>query len=214
MARKRQIDPDFFSDEDMAELNPIGRLGYIGLWCFVEDTGVFELRFRKLQAQIFPYDDVEFEPIYRKLVELGKVSEYEEGGRKYAFIKSFHRRQKIQHPSNSQLPLPPEPYRHSIPENIRQRNQFKKLKENYGNSTVEVNEDSHRIELNRIEEKREEEKGEEKKEIFNNSVIQEKDIGYLKECFDTYDKLSAHLDMREVNKDERDRILKQCFDCY
>jgi hypothetical protein len=39
--RIRQVLPQFFADEDMAELNSSAQLLYIGLWCVADDAGYF-----------------------------------------------------------------------------------------------------------------------------------------------------------------------------
>ena len=57
MARKRMIDPEFWSDEEIATLSFPARLFYIGLWNFADDEGKGKGHSKLLKAQIFPYDE-------------------------------------------------------------------------------------------------------------------------------------------------------------
>ncbi len=40
--RSRNIKPDFFLNEDLAEVSHTSRLLFIGLWCFADRDGRFE----------------------------------------------------------------------------------------------------------------------------------------------------------------------------
>jgi hypothetical protein len=148
MARKRQLDPQFFTDEEIAAFSFEGRLFYAGTWCNCEDTGVFEVKHLTLKAQIFPHDVIDTQPLYNQIRDAGKYIEYQAGEKTYAFIKGFHNRQIIQWPSRSHLPLPPPPYLELIPEKIR------KLNDSSMSPHSVLTEHSQRIELNRIEKNR------------------------------------------------------------
>ena len=56
MARTRYLKPDFFKDEDLAELPYQLRLFFAGLWCHADKAGRLEDRPVRLKAEIFPYD--------------------------------------------------------------------------------------------------------------------------------------------------------------
>lgn len=126
MARKRQLDPEFFTDEEIGRLSPLARLFYQGTWCHCEDTGVFEVKPVTLKTQILPYDQVSAEDLYKEIKKEKFYIEFVIDEKKYAFIKGFHKRQVIQHPSISILPLPPKPWVDMMPDNIRKNNKFKK----------------------------------------------------------------------------------------
>ena len=51
--------PDFFKDEDLAELPFEVRLFFAGLWNFADKSGRLENRPKRLKAEIFPYDKVD-----------------------------------------------------------------------------------------------------------------------------------------------------------
>jgi len=197
MARKRQLDPEFFKDEDMADIPFEGRLFYAGTWCFCEDTGVFEVKHRTLKAEIFPYDNLDTKSLYEQLRDKGMYVEYSVNGAIYAFIRGFHNRQTIQWPSQSFLPLPPKPFVARIPSKIRNLNKSSL------SLHVALTEQSARVEKNRIE--------------LNRIELIELDhidinINSLKKLFNSKTKLKDHLLRTRGMKEERvDEILKKHF---
>ena len=54
--RARNIKPGFFENEELADLPPLTRLLYIGLWLLADREGRLENRPRRIKAQIFPYE--------------------------------------------------------------------------------------------------------------------------------------------------------------
>jgi len=56
MARKRMIDPGYWSDDKIIELEPIQRLLFIGMWNFADDAGVLKYSPKQIKARIFPAD--------------------------------------------------------------------------------------------------------------------------------------------------------------
>jgi hypothetical protein len=57
MARARNIKPGFFANDVLAEIDPLGRLLFAGLWTIADREGRLEDRIKKIKAQILPYDD-------------------------------------------------------------------------------------------------------------------------------------------------------------
>ena len=57
MARARNIKPAFFTNDDLAEIEPLGRLLFIGLWTICDYKGDLEWRQKRVKAQILPYDN-------------------------------------------------------------------------------------------------------------------------------------------------------------
>ena len=108
MARKRMIDPEFWSDEEVGQWSYATRLFYIGLWNFSDDEGRFKAHKQLLKSQIFPYD--KHISIEKLKVELGnKVQWYcdEKTNNQYGFVCNFLKYQRIDRPTPSQLPPPP-----------------------------------------------------------------------------------------------------------
>ena len=58
MARKRILDPKFWTDDKMMELPYLGRLLFIGMWTFSDDEGIHINNSKVLKAEIFPGDEI------------------------------------------------------------------------------------------------------------------------------------------------------------
>jgi len=105
MPRKRMIDPEFWSDEEIGNWSAEARLFYIGLWNFADDEGRFKAHPKLLKSQIFPYSDrISIEKLLQEIN--GKVLLYESNGSRYGYLPNFLKHQRIDHPSNSKLPAP------------------------------------------------------------------------------------------------------------
>jgi hypothetical protein len=106
MPRKRMIDPEFWSDEEIGSWSHQARLFYIGLWNFADDSGRFKAHDNLLKSQIFPYDVKISIPDLKK--ELNhKIQWYEVGGLQYGYIRNFLKYQRIDRPTETKLPNPP-----------------------------------------------------------------------------------------------------------
>ena len=57
MARKRMIDPKFWTDDKVMELPYPGRLLLIGIWNFADDTVIHINNSKVLKAYIIPSDE-------------------------------------------------------------------------------------------------------------------------------------------------------------
>ena len=67
MSRIRTIKPDFFLNEDVAELSPMARLTFIGLWTLADKEGRLEDRPKRIKAQLLPYDDCDMDALLNEL---------------------------------------------------------------------------------------------------------------------------------------------------
>ena len=116
MARKRMLDPDFFMDAEIGRWSFMARLFYQGLWVVSDDEGIFDAEPIKLKAQIFPYDKIITPRIIKQLKDRvrgnnenrPKVGYYEEKGKEYGYLFNFSKHQKVQHPTPSKYPKPPD----------------------------------------------------------------------------------------------------------
>lgn len=106
MARKRIIDPEFWSDQEIGFWSFESRLFYIGLWNFSDDEGRFKAHDALLRSQIFPYE-LKINIKRLKLEIVDKVQWYEINGQQYGFIRNFSKHQRIDKPTASKLPEPP-----------------------------------------------------------------------------------------------------------
>ena len=67
------IDPGYWSDDKVIELNPEQRLLFIGMWNFADDSGVLKNSPKQLKAQIFPADLLVEDTIEKWLNGLYKI---------------------------------------------------------------------------------------------------------------------------------------------
>lgn len=106
MPRKRMIDPEFWSDEEIGSWSIKARLFYIGLWNFSDDEGRFKAHDNLLKSQIFPYDDkIDINKIKSEITS--KIHWYEVNGLRYGVLCNFLKHQRIDRPQPSKLPTPP-----------------------------------------------------------------------------------------------------------
>ena len=111
MARNRMIKPDFWTSEDIIELEPIERLFFIGFWNFCDDSGVLPDKPKKLKCMIFPADNIDCLTITNNLVTCGLLVRYMYSNDSYLRVKNWNKHQKIKHPSykypleNGEIPV-------------------------------------------------------------------------------------------------------------
>lgn len=108
MARIRTVKPEFWTDEKVVECSIPSRLLFIGLFNFANDMGCLERSPKRLKMQIFPADALDCEPLIQELITHGLLTEYSVNDVCYLQIKGFLKHQKINRPSASKIPLPPE----------------------------------------------------------------------------------------------------------
>lgn len=114
--RIRTIKPEFFTHDRLFDAEretklPL-RLAYIGLWCVADREGRFRWEPRRIGAQIFPYDGIDFSRVLDALMTRGFIVKYCKAGVDnvwYGAIPSWRRHQVINNRErSSQLPEPPE----------------------------------------------------------------------------------------------------------
>ena len=108
MARIRTIKPEFWTDEKVVECSISARLLFIGLFNFANDKGCMERSPRRIKMQVFPADSMDCEPLIQELIVHGLLTEYSVNGVQYLHITGFLKHQKINRPSQSNIPLPPD----------------------------------------------------------------------------------------------------------
>ncbi len=105
--RARNIKPGFFKNEDLAEVDPLGRLLFAGLWCLADREGRLEDRPRKIKAEVLPYDDCDVEGLLEELHRRGFIRRYQAAGRFLIAIPAFTAHQNPHHrEAPSRLPAP------------------------------------------------------------------------------------------------------------
>lgn len=76
MARIRTIKPEFFKSEEIAELEPLDRLLFIGLWTMADGEGKLLDRPKRIKAELFPYDANDVESGLKKIEKAGLIIRY------------------------------------------------------------------------------------------------------------------------------------------
>lgn len=112
MGKKRVIDMDAFcfDIEIVDTLGFKGSILYIRLWSLAEDFGGYEPNYDSIALRMgaFKLKSKEIEVYVTELVKIGKIVEYEVGGKTYHWIKAFFKRQVLNNPALPQnVPLPP-----------------------------------------------------------------------------------------------------------
>lgn len=93
--RARNLKPGFFSNEQLAECEPLARILFQGLWCMADREGRLEDRPKRIKAQVLPYDNCDVEAMLSKLQEVGLIVRYEADGLRVIHVINFA---KHQHP--------------------------------------------------------------------------------------------------------------------
>ena len=110
--RIRSIRPEFWSSEDIAEMDWNTRLVYIGLWSYVDDNGVGRDDERLIVADLFPFEaaltecSVRVHGALKHLNTHGQITRYSVDGRRFLHIAAWNRHQKINRPTEGHYPLP------------------------------------------------------------------------------------------------------------
>ena len=115
MARIRTIKPELPQSETVGRLSREARLLFVLLFTVVDDAGRARAASRLLASLLYPYDDDAAGLIdgwLQELVDERQVVIYEAGGSRYLEIVKWLEHQKIDRPSASKLPAPPEQSSH------------------------------------------------------------------------------------------------------
>lgn len=107
MARSRNIKPAFFTNDELSEIEPLGRLLFIGLWTLADYKGDLEWRAKRIKAQILPYDNCDVEKLAINLDKSGFVRFYSDDNAKYIHITNFAKHQnphKNEREKGSEIP--------------------------------------------------------------------------------------------------------------
>lgn len=105
MARNRMLNPEFWLDEQVAEVSAHARLLYMGLWGICDDNyATLPDKPAWIKIQVFPYEEVSIPTLLTELETIGKIVSFDEKGQKYWFLKNFLKHQTINRPSKPKYP--------------------------------------------------------------------------------------------------------------
>lgn len=109
MARARGIKPGFFTNDLMAEIEPLGRLLFAGLWTIADRDGRLMDRPRKIRAEVLPYDDCDADALLSQLATRGFIQRYESHGIALIQVVNWKKHQQPHiNERPSELPAPDE----------------------------------------------------------------------------------------------------------
>lgn len=109
MARARNLKPSFFTNDELADLPPIARLLFQGLWTIADRRGRLFDRPKKIKAEVLPYDDCDVDGLLDRLDAAGFIRRYEAAGERYIHVVNFERHQNP-HKNEPESRLPPPGY--------------------------------------------------------------------------------------------------------
>ena len=95
MARIRTVKPEFFKDDELAELGPYAMLLFEGLWCYADREGRLEDRPKRIKADVLPYFDVDADQVLAALHAAGFIVRYTAGEDRCIWIPKFKDHQRI-----------------------------------------------------------------------------------------------------------------------
>ncbi len=110
MARKRQIDPDIWTSEQVITLPIEARLLFIGMISQADDEGRLRGSVLSLKASVFPVDNCGLDQIkdWRDKIIASKLAKYYEvEGSEYIWLPTFGKYQYMTKRFPSKLPIPP-----------------------------------------------------------------------------------------------------------
>ena len=94
MARARLLKPGFFSNEELCEIVPFGRLLFAGLWTIADREGRMVDSPKWIKAQVFPFDNVPVEKLLSDLEKAGFIQRYgRPDGKRYIQVTKFSEHQ-------------------------------------------------------------------------------------------------------------------------
>jgi hypothetical protein len=99
MARSRNIKPGFFQNEILADMPPLVRLLFAGLWTIADRDGRLEDRARRIKVALMPYDELDIDQSLDMLAAGPDpfIIRYEVDGARYIQITKWHEHQKPHH---------------------------------------------------------------------------------------------------------------------
>ncbi len=103
--RSRVVKEGFFKNEILGKLSPWHRLLFEGLWCVADREGILEDRPLRIQADIFPYDVIDIEPLLADLERVRFIQRYWTEQGPMIYIPKFEKHQDC-HPREAKSILP------------------------------------------------------------------------------------------------------------
>lgn len=93
MARSRNIKPGFFQNELLADIDPLGRLLFAGMWTIADREGRLEDRAKRIKVAVLPYDVCDVEHLLGELEKHNFIRRYQVGEDRFIEIPNFIKHQ-------------------------------------------------------------------------------------------------------------------------
>ena len=106
--RTRSLKPGFFTNETLADLGPLTRLLFAGLWCIADRDGRIEDRPKRIKALVLPFDQCDVNSMLDELSAGRFIIRYEADNLHVIQILAFRRHQRP-HKDELCYDLPPPP---------------------------------------------------------------------------------------------------------
>lgn len=110
--RNRLVKSDLWLSTDIiaAVEEPLGLMLYQGMWQLADDSGCLPNDALQWKAMLFgAFDGVtasQLRIFADRLIEIGKLVQYEVDGKPYLWLKNFHAHQSLEYPGEPEYPLP------------------------------------------------------------------------------------------------------------
>ena len=122
MARSRNIKPGFFQNDKLAEIPPLGRLLFAGLWTIADRAGRLEDRPKRIKAAVLPYDECDVDALLNQLAERAFIQRYVVAGARLIQVLNFNKHQNphCKEPAST-IPAPDEHQTSTVQEQDKNR---------------------------------------------------------------------------------------------
>lgn len=111
MARKRMLSPEIWESESFSSLSDFQKIVFIGLISLADDEGRGKANPSFIKSTLFPYDEnrrvAEVKSALSQIARCTSTQFYNVNGSEYYLLTSWNKWQKIDKPSKSKLPPPP-----------------------------------------------------------------------------------------------------------
>jgi len=108
--RIRNVLPEFYKDDRLAELPPLARILYLGLHGLADRCGRLEDRPIRIKAEVLPYDEANVGELLCALAEAGCILRYATSAGRWIALPNFEAEQHInsyEKKTESRIPAPP-----------------------------------------------------------------------------------------------------------
>jgi len=108
--RRRILSPELWNDGKVLKLHSdLGKLLWIGLIALTDDEGIVELDPDVLKSKLALQAHAdEIEALLGTIIEKGMIVPYQVDGQRFAFLPQFYRHQRLDRPSPTDHPRPPD----------------------------------------------------------------------------------------------------------